>query len=231
MLERESPRALPITNGYAGDIPANSVVIASSATRRVTTVTRPTAANAAAVLITGFQVTKQSARGHASMGWPLWVKYNGTLAAGGLLGTAANSFEMTGGNKGFFALAVDSTNHLALIAPVPGGSDKDPAGGNAFHDGMGVMYIASDFTFDGQYQVWDLSAVAPGATAIQLCVYPSGSLMEFRNHYVMPAAEYPSVANDGSYSNLLVPATAGVIEYRGLVGMSSVDCRLIGYFA
>ena len=122
MLEREVPRAIPIANGYAGAIPANSAVIVSSATRRVCTVSRPTAAGAAVILVTDFQNTPQSGRGHASMDWPLWMKYNGTLAAGGALGTAANSFEMTGGNTGFTALAVDSTNHLALIFPTGGGT-------------------------------------------------------------------------------------------------------------
>jgi hypothetical protein len=130
-----------VDNGYAGDIPANSVVIVSSATRRVVTVSRPTAKDATAVLVTGFQVTKQSKGGHASAAWPLWVKYNGTLAAGGALGTAVNSFEMTGGNAGFTALAVDSTNHLALIIPASGSLPAGTSGDLLYHNGTSWVVL------------------------------------------------------------------------------------------
>lgn len=124
MLERELPRMIRVSNGYAGEIPAFSAVLVSSANFRTVTVTRPNADHSNRIMFTGLNVIKNGGVGHASCDFPLWVETTGSPAAGDEVGASNGAFTLAKNNRGFKVLAMSGTRALVCPSWAPtGGSD------------------------------------------------------------------------------------------------------------
>lgn len=121
------PRISPASNGYAGEVPAYSLVKPTARPDGVWAITRPDADSMANVFATGPAKIAEDANGLVSANWPLPVKYAGAdPSVGDERGTAADSFELTAGKTGFNIVAVDTTNKLAWVVPVGGSGLPEP---------------------------------------------------------------------------------------------------------
>lgn len=126
------PRLQGATNAYAGEIPAYSLVKPTAVTGDLVTITRPTADDMGNIMATGPAKIAQGTKGLCSGNWPLPVQYAGAAPAiGDIRGTAADSFLLTTGKKGFRVIAVDAGVGLAWIVPTAstegGGGVPSPA--------------------------------------------------------------------------------------------------------
>lgn len=118
------PRWLIAQNGYAGAVPAFSLVRTTAiGATGIVTVNRPSSDSSLSVGVSGAGAIDQNGAGLVSFDWPLPVVYaGGAPSVGDEMGTATDSFELTAGKTGFLVVGVNATAGLAWIVPKGGGA-------------------------------------------------------------------------------------------------------------